>query len=108
MTASVKASPASDSRAGAGVAAQGKCPEAAREEKNDRRSYNELEHKRSGLAERLNQESRGNVGDDDDWNDPAEDDFEEPRENRVWITRDVEEVEIAINEPLRAHDPETD
>ena len=39
--------------------------------------------------------------------DPAENEAKESRKNHVRITRDVDEIEVAVNESLRAHDPET-
>ena len=43
-----------------------------------------------------------------DRDDPAENQPENLRENHVRITRDVEEIEIAVDQTLRAHDPEAD
>ena len=33
---------------------------------------------------------------------------EDPRKNDVRIARDVEEIEVTVNQSLGAHDPETD
>ena len=61
----------------------------------------------AGLAERLDQKPRRNVGDDDDGNDPAENKTKQSRENHIRISGDVEKIEVAVNQSLRAHDPET-
>src|ERR1051326_113367 len=97
-----------NSGAGAGVASQRERPKGAGKTKDDGRPDHELQHQRAGLAEGFNQQPRRDVGDDHDRNDPAEDEFEEARENRVWVTRDVEEIEVAVNQALRADDPKTD
>src|ERR1700751_1869336 len=95
-------------RAGAGVSAEGESPKGARKAQDDGRGHNELKQERPGLTERFNQEPRGNVRDDHDGDDPADNDFEEARENRIRIARNGQEIEIAVDEALRAHDPETD
>src|SRR5205814_1777966 len=87
---------------------QRKTPEDPRQTKGDRASEDEMEHEPAGLSERLDEEPRGNVRHDHHRNDPAKDETEHARENDVGIARDVEEIEIAVNEPLRAHDPETE
>src|ERR1051326_2378297 len=83
-------------------------PENAREEKRDRARCHEVEHEPGRLAERLDQEPRRNVCDDDDRNDPAENETEDARENYVGIARNVEEIEVAVDQALGADDPEAD
>jgi hypothetical protein len=95
-------------RAGAGISAEGESPEGAGQAKDNGRGHDELKHERSGLAERLDQEPRRNVRDDHNRDNPPENDFEEPRENCVRVARDVQEIEVAVNQSLRAHDPKTD
>src|SRR5436305_5927771 len=88
--------------------AKGKSPENPREQKGDRACDDEMENEKSGLTERLNQEPRRDIGHDDHRNDPAENQLEDLWEDHVRITGDVAEIEVAVNEALRAHDPETD
>src|SRR5258708_19772089 len=64
-----------------------------------------MEHKPARLTERLDENPRRYIGDDDDGDNPPEKETKEPGKDRVWITRDVQEVEVAVNETLRAHDP---
>src|SRR5205823_13773289 len=66
-----------------------------------------MKHQPAGLLERLNQQARRNIGDNDDRDQPAEYEPEKPRINYVRITRDVEKVEIPVDQPLRADDPKT-
>src|SRR5438067_7163669 len=95
-------------RARAGIMAQGESPKNPGEKKRDRSCDHEMQHQPGRLIERLDQEPRGNVRHDHDRNDPAENEAEKARENHVGIARDVEEIEVAIDEPLRPDDPETD
>src|ERR1051326_6263769 len=88
--------------------AEGESPENAREEKRDRARCHQMEHEPGRLAEGLDQEPRRNVCDDDDRNDPAENEAEDARENYVGIARNVEEIEVAIDQALGADDPEAD
>src|ERR1700730_7119555 len=64
-----------------------------------------MKHKPARLTERLDENPRRYIGDDDDGNNPPENEAKEPGKNRVRITRDVQEVEVSVNETLRAHDP---
>ena len=82
----------------AGVSAKGERPKSAGEAEDHRRRDYELKHEGPGLAERFNQQPRGNIGDDHDRDDPAKDDFEKTRENCVRITRNVEKIEVAVNQ----------
>jgi len=75
---------------------------------NDKRCRDHLQHQRERLAQWFDQNARGNIGYNDHRNDPAKNQTEEARINDVGITRDIEEVEITVNESLSAHDPETD
>ena len=67
-----------------------------------------MEHEPGRLPERFDQQPRGNVCHDDDRNDPAENETENARENHVGIARDVEKIEVAVDEALGTDDPKTD
>src|SRR4029077_4443728 len=88
--------------------AQAEPPENARQREDDRRSNDEMEHEPARLTERLDEQSRRNVGDEDHWNEPAENNLEQQWVNRVGVTGDVEKIEVAVHQTLCAHDPETD
>src|SRR6266480_246616 len=94
-------------RAGARVMPQSKPPENAGQPKNKRRGNDEMQHKLSRLSKRFDEQAGWNVRDDHDRNDPAENESKNFRENRVRITRDIEEIKISVDEPLSAHDPKT-
>src|SRR5436190_6967303 len=64
-----------------------------------------MQHQRKRLTERFDEQARGDVRNDHDGNHPAKNQPEKPRENDVRITRDIEKVEIAIHQSLRADDP---
>src|SRR2546421_4476582 len=87
---------------------QGKSPENTGEKKSNRSRDHEMQYQPGWLVERLDQEPRGNVGHDYDRDDPAEDEAKNSRKNNVGIARDVEEIEIAVDESLCPDDPETD
>ena len=87
--------------------AQSKSPENARPPKGNRRGDDKVQHQPAGLAKRFDQQSRWNIRHDDDRNDPAENKTKDLRKNHVRITRDIEEIEVAVNQSLRTHDPET-
>src|ERR1700676_2030495 len=95
-------------RAGARVMAQSETPENARQPKDDGGSDDKMKHQPQRLAERFDEQARGNVGDDHDRNDPTENDAEKPRINHIGVACDVEKIEIAVNQSLGAHDPKTD
>src|SRR5207244_2994986 len=95
------------SRAGAGVMAQCKSPENARQPEHNCRCSNQVKHQRKWLPKRFDEQTRGNIRNDHHWNDPAEDYLEQFRENNVRIPRDVEKIKISIDQSLRANDPET-
>src|SRR5262249_42772112 len=67
-----------------------------------------MQHQPPGLSERFDQQSGRNVSDDYHRNDPAEYQAEKPWKDRIRITRNVEEIKIAVNQALGAHDPKTD
>ena len=67
-----------------------------------------MQHQGERLAERFNQNSRRNIGDNHHRNDPAKNQTEEARINDIGITRDIKEVEITVDKSLSAYDPETD
>src|SRR5436190_14725270 len=85
---------------------EGKTPEEAGEAKNDGRSDDQLQHQVAGMPERFDQEAGRDVRHDHHRNDPSEYETEKRRENNIGITRDVEEIEVAVNQALCAHDPE--
>ena len=89
--------------------AQGKTPEKTGENENNGRGDHELEHEPAGLLRAdLIRRRAGIFATIIDRDDPAEDEAEQCRENDIGIARDIEEIEIAVNEPLRANDPEAD
>src|SRR6266446_7364747 len=92
-------------RAGAGIMPQSKLPKRSGEPKHNRRRDNQMQHQRNRLSERFDEQTRGNIRNNDHRNHPPKNQPEQPRKNHIRITRDVEEVEIAINQPLCAHDP---
>ena len=67
-----------------------------------------MQHQPPGLSQRFDQQAGWDVCDNDHRNNPAEDQAEQPWKNRIWITRDVQEVKITVDQSLGAHDPETD
>src|SRR4029077_12005473 len=67
-----------------------------------------MNHQRKRLSERLDEQPCGNIRDDHHWNDPAENYAEQSRENCVRITRNIQEIKVAVDQSLSAHDPETD
>ena len=87
---------------------QGKTPENTRQPEGDRRCGDEVKHEPGWLPERFDEDTRGNVSDDHDRNDPAEDEAEDSRINHIGVARDVEKIEVAVNQALGADDPETD
>jgi hypothetical protein len=99
---------AEGSGAGAGVVAKGEVPEEAGETKNEPGRRDEVEHEPKWLAERLDQYAGGDIGDDDDRDEPAEDETEQARVDNVRVAGDVEEIEIAVNQSLSTNDPEAD
>src|SRR6266487_242576 len=64
-----------------------------------------MQHQGKRLTERFDEQARRDVRNDHHRNQPAKDQPEKPRENDVRITRDIEKVEIAIHQSLRADDP---
>src|SRR4030095_10569334 len=68
----------------------------------------EVQYQRKRLTERLNEQPRWDVRDDYHWNQPAKNEPEQPRKNDIWITRDIEKVEIAIHQSLGPNDPKAD
>src|SRR6266480_925337 len=92
-------------RAGAGVMSQRKFPKYPREPENNRRCDDQMHHQRKGLPQGFDQQSRRDVRDDHHRNYPAENYPEQSRENYVRIPRNVEKVEITIDQALRANDP---
>src|SRR5439155_12179531 len=87
---------------------QGETPECPRQPKNDRRRYRQVGHEHEGLFERLNQQPRWNVGDNDYRNDPPKNEPEDLGKDDVRIAGNIEEVEIAVDQSLGAYDPEAD
>src|SRR6476646_583265 len=66
-----------------------------------------MQHQRKRLTERFDEQARRNVRNDHHRNHPAKNYPEKPRENDIRITRDIEKVEIAIHQSLRANNPKT-
>src|SRR5687767_8468423 len=85
---------------------QGKTPENSRPDKGARSGDHEVQHEPYGIIERLDQQPRGDVGHDDHGDYPAENETKQARENHVGEARVGEKIEVAVNEPLGAHDPE--
>src|SRR5215813_6062700 len=64
-----------------------------------------MQHQRKRLTERFDEQARRDVRYYHHWNYPAKNQTEQPRENHIWITRDVKKIEIAVHQSLRANDP---
>src|SRR5580765_7157567 len=84
---------------------QSKSPENTRQPKNNGRCDDKMKHQRKWLSKRFDEQPRGNVRNDHDRNHPAKNQLEQPGEYHVRIPRDVEKVEIAIDQALRTDDP---
>src|SRR4030095_12219661 len=84
---------------------QSKSPEDARQPKNNARGSDKMQHYLRCLSKRFDEQPGGDVRDNYDRNDPAENHAENPREDNVWIAGNVQEVEVAIYQALRPHDP---
>src|SRR5215831_16151434 len=67
-----------------------------------------MQQQRKRLTKRFDEQARGDVRNDHHRNHPAKNQSEKPRENHIRITRDVEKVEIAIHQSLRADDPKAE
>src|SRR5438105_2104425 len=93
--------------AGAGVTAQGKTPENARQPEDNCGGNDQVQHQPAGLSERFDEQSRWNICNDHDRNDPAENESKNPRKNYVRIARNVEKIEVAVNQALGPDDPKT-
>ena len=85
-----------------------KAPKSAANHSGDCSCHDQVKHEPAGLPERFDQQSCGNVRDDHHGNDPSENEAEEFWENNVRITRDIEEIEVTVNQALRPDDPEAD
>src|SRR3954468_20791157 len=85
-------------RAGARVTLQGKTPKPPRDAGNDNRGDNQMSHEPRWLIQRFDEQPRRDIGDDDHGNYPAEDETKNFGEDDVGIARDVEKIEIAVNE----------
>src|ERR1700736_1343261 len=88
--------------------AQGKTPEKARQPEDNGGGNHELEHELAGMAQRFDQQTRRDIGHDHHRNNPAEDESEKARENYVRIARNIEKVEITVDQTLRANNPKAD
>src|SRR5947207_12290489 len=64
-----------------------------------------MQHQRKRLTKRFNEQPRRDVGNDHHRNHPPKNQPEKPRENDIRITGDIEKIEIAIYQSLRADDP---
>src|SRR5438046_4615516 len=64
-----------------------------------------MQHQRKRLTERFDEQPRRDVCNDHTRNHPAKNQPEKPRENDIRIQRDIQKIEIAIYQPLRANDP---
>src|SRR5436190_23582307 len=64
-----------------------------------------MKHQRKRLTERFDEQASRDVRNDHHRNHPAENQPEKPWENDIRITRDIEKVEIAIHQSLRANNP---
>ena len=91
--------------AGARVTAQSKTPENARQPEDNCGGNDQVQHQPAGLSERFDEQSRWNIRNDHDWNDPAENESKNPRKNYVRIARDIEKIKISVDEALRPDDP---
>src|SRR5882724_10214766 len=87
---------------------KGKAPKEAANHGGDRSRHDQVKHEPARLPERFDQQSRGNVRDDHNGNNPSENEAEKFWKNDVRITRDIEEIEVTVNQTLRADDPEAD
>jgi hypothetical protein len=87
---------------------QGETPEKPRQTEDNGGGDHQLKHELAGLSERFDQKPRGDIRDNHYGNDPAEDEAKNWGKYDVGITSDVEKIEIAVNQPLGAHDPEAD
>src|SRR6266568_7608743 len=94
-----------NSRTGAGIMAQRKFPKHPGEPEHNARRDDEMKHQGKRLTERFDEQARRDVRNDHHRNHPAKNQPEKPRENDIRITRDIEKVEIAIHQSLRANDP---
>src|SRR5947199_1891049 len=94
-----------NSRTGAGIMSQRKFPKQPGEPEHNARRDDEMQHQRKRLTERFDEQARRDVRNDHHRNHPTKNQPEKPRENDVRITRDIEKVEIAIHQSLRANDP---
>src|SRR5215510_1237001 len=65
-----------------------------------------MQHQRKWLTKRFDEQPSWNVRNNHYRNHPPKNQPEKPGENDVWIPRDVEKIEIAIHQTLRAYDPE--
>ena len=80
---------------------KGEIPEEARREEGKRSCGNEVKHKKRRIAQRLDENARGNVGHDDDRDEPAKNEPEYLWVDDVRISRDVEKVEITVDQTLQ-------
>src|SRR6266542_2507781 len=95
-------------RAGARIMAQRKLPENAGQPKNNARSNDKVKHQLHWLSKRFDEQPGGDVRNNYDRNDPAENQAKNPREDHIRVASNVQEVKVAVNQTLRPHDPKTD
>ena len=87
---------------------QSKAPENTRRPECDGRSDDQMKHQPGRLPERFDQHPSRNICDDYHRHDPAKDETKQARINNVWIAGNIEEIEVAIDEALRAYDPKAE
>src|SRR6266496_104675 len=87
--------------------AQRKPPENAGEPKNNARCNDKVQHQLHWLSKRFDEQPSGDVRNNYDRNDPAENHAKNPWENHIRIASNVQEVKVAVNQALRPHDPKT-
>src|SRR5437667_9480231 len=86
---------------------QSEPPEDAGEPKNNARGNNEMQHQLHWLSKGFDEQPGGDVRNNYDRNDPAEDHAKNPRENHIRRASHVHEVKDAVNQALRPHDHNT-
>src|SRR5207247_1263498 len=85
-----------------------KAPKNAANHSSDCSRHDQVKHEPARLPERFDQQSCGNVRDDHHRNDPSKHEAEKFWKNDVRIAGDIEEIEVTVNQALRADDPEAD
>jgi len=66
-----------------------------------------MQHKLPWSSQRFDEQAGRNICDNHDWNNPPKNEPKNFRENHVWVARNIEKIEISVDEPLGADDPKT-